>query len=243
MPPRPRPYARRAHGSAATVDAAGRRAASDRPRRATRARRRGRGDRAAPAVEPGAMRERCSPPRARTAATVTRFARRSQRRSGGVADAFHQLGPQCIRPATGASPPVRRRRRMSCARSTRASRRACSRRMVQATLGCAAGAARRLRRRISRAAHGKRPIPDTFGVALVLLGEPRRSNASRGIDADIDTEPADTLADPRLEALRTAIPAARALPLLRSLAARVAGRVSLDYLDDTRLTVKLTPCD
>ena len=89
---------------------------------------------------------------------------------------------------------------------------------------------------------GKRPIPDTFGVALVLSAS-RGVRSIAGIDAHIDTEPADTLADPRLEALRTAIPAARALPLLRSLAAREASRVSLDYLDDTRLTVKLTPCD
>ena len=44
-----------------------------------------------------------------------------------------------------------------------------------------------------------------------------------------------------MEALRRAIPAARALPLLRLLAAR-AGRAILEYLDVSRIAVQVDPC-
>jgi hypothetical protein len=50
------------------------------------------------------------------------------------------------------------------------------------------------------------------------------------------------MADPELEALRTAVPAARSLPLMRLLADGVAGRVVLDYLDVSRAAVQVHPC-
>jgi hypothetical protein len=52
----------------------------------------------------------------------------------------------------------------------------------------------------------------------------------------------DTLVEPQLEALRLSIPAARGLPLLRQLALREHGRTTLDYLDDTRLAIEVSPC-
>jgi hypothetical protein len=55
-------------------------------------------------------------------------------------------------------------------------------------------------------------------------------------------ESADTMADAQLEALRTAVPAARSLPLMRLLAAGIAGRVVLDYLDVSRAAVRVQPC-
>jgi hypothetical protein len=50
------------------------------------------------------------------------------------------------------------------------------------------------------------------------------------------------LSQPRLEALRSAVPAARSLPLLQTLAQRRAQRVVLDYLSELRLAVASEPC-
>jgi hypothetical protein len=86
-----------------------------------------------------------------------------------------------------------------------------------------------------------RPIPDAFGVALVLA--PRRSTrALAQITVDLTRTSADQLDDPGLESLRMAIPAARGLPLLRSIARAEAGQLVLDYLDDTRLAVSVATC-
>jgi hypothetical protein len=92
-----------------------------------------------------------------------------------------------------------------------------------------------------------RPLPDAFGMALVLA--PRGSKRSLAqITVDLTHASADRLHDPALESLRTAIPAARGLPMLRSVALvqvdQLAQRrqVVLDYLDDTRLAVSVAPC-
>ncbi|TAM53348.1 MAG: 3-oxoacyl-ACP synthase [Burkholderiaceae bacterium] len=91
-----------------------------------------------------------------------------------------------------------------------------------------------------------RPVPDAFGVALVL--SPQRSAGSLACvrlhgDSCLTGDPADLLADPVLESLRRSIPAARSLPLLCALAMRRGGRVVLDYLDGLQLALELTPCD
>jgi hypothetical protein len=43
--------------------------------------------------------------------------------------------------------------------------------------------------------------------------------------------------------LRCAFPAARSLPLLRLLSAPTGGTAILDYLDVSRLEVRIEPCD
>jgi hypothetical protein len=53
---------------------------------------------------------------------------------------------------------------------------------------------------------------------------------------------ADTLDEPALERLRTAIPAARSLPLLQLLARGAGGDVVLDYLGHLRLAVTVSAC-
>jgi Beta-ketoacyl synthase, N-terminal domain len=89
--------------------------------------------------------------------------------------------------------------------------------------------------------HAKRPIPDALGVAMVLT--PSRSpNSLAKMDLTLTGEISDTMADPELESLRTAIPAARSLPLLRLLALGAPGRVVLDYLDVSRAGVLVEPC-
>jgi len=89
--------------------------------------------------------------------------------------------------------------------------------------------------------HAKRPIPDAFGVALVLA--PRQSIHSRAkIEATLTDEAADCIADAALESLRRAIPAARSLPMLQLLAIGARDRTILDYLDVSRLAVQVEPC-
>ncbi len=89
--------------------------------------------------------------------------------------------------------------------------------------------------------HAKRPIPDAFGVAMVLTPE-RRATSLAKLDAVQSGVECDRFAEPDLEALRAAFPAARSLPLLRLLAARVGGTAILEYLDVARLEVRIEPC-
>jgi len=89
--------------------------------------------------------------------------------------------------------------------------------------------------------HAKRPIPDAFGIAMVLTPE-RRATSLAKLDAAQSGVECDRFAEPDLEALRSAFPAARSLPLLRLLAARVGGTAILEYLDVARLEVRIEPC-
>jgi beta-ketoacyl synthase-like protein len=89
--------------------------------------------------------------------------------------------------------------------------------------------------------HAKRPIPDAFGVALVLTPQRRASSLARMHAAFSDSE-FERFTDPALEALRSAFPAARSLPLLRLLAVRTGGTAILEYLDVPRLEVQVEPC-
>jgi len=90
-----------------------------------------------------------------------------------------------------------------------------------------------------------RPLPDTFGVGLVLA--PRRSERSLAqwrlaSTTCLTGAPAQRLEDDALERLRSSIPAARCLPLLRSVAAQTQGEVVLDYLEGLQLAVQVAPC-
>jgi hypothetical protein len=89
----------------------------------------------------------------------------------------------------------------------------------------------------------KRPLPDSFAVALVLTPTPT-PNALARLTASLcaTAAAADRLPEPQLEALRTALPAARSLPLLRLLARREAGEVVLDYLGEQRVAVEVRAC-
>ena len=84
--------------------------------------------------------------------------------------------------------------------------------------------------------HAVRPIPDAFGVALLLGPAPGEAPLGR-LAAQLSAGNADTLADPVLDALRQAIPAARSLPLLAAIAQRKSGHIVLDYLDHARVAV------
>src|SRR5437879_3553717 len=70
--------------------------------------------------------------------------------------------------------------------------------------------------------HTKRPIPDAFGVGLVLTPGRRKSSLA-GLTATLTDAAADRIPDSPLEAVRSSIPAARSLPLLLRLARREPG--------------------
>ena len=87
-----------------------------------------------------------------------------------------------------------------------------------------------------------RPGPDAFGIALVLAAQQSPRALSR-IDVSISGPAgiATRMADPVLEVLRTAIPAARGLPLLAGIASGTAMDVVLEYVDHARLSIAVTP--
>ena len=86
-----------------------------------------------------------------------------------------------------------------------------------------------------------RPIAAPFATALLLDANPG-AHAAAHLQASLTGQPADTLPESSLEALRAGVPAARALPLLKRIARSEGGRVVLDYLNDLRLAVNITPC-
>ena len=86
-----------------------------------------------------------------------------------------------------------------------------------------------------------RPIPDAFAVALVLTPSARPASLAR-LTAKLCATPAERLGDPQLEALRAEVPAARSLPLLRALARAETGAVVIDYLEQLRLRLEVSPC-
>jgi hypothetical protein len=88
--------------------------------------------------------------------------------------------------------------------------------------------------------HATRPLPDHFGVAFVLAPEPAPDAiAHLAIELVVADVRATACEDAGLEAMRRAIPAAAALPLLIALARRATGSVVLDYLPETRLRIEL----
>jgi len=89
--------------------------------------------------------------------------------------------------------------------------------------------------------NAKRPIPDAFGVALVLTPNASAPTLAK-VTAMLTDSDADHMSEPLLEAMRASIPAARSLPLLHKLARRESGRVTLDYLNHARLALEVEPC-
>jgi hypothetical protein len=86
-----------------------------------------------------------------------------------------------------------------------------------------------------------RPIPDAFAVALLLTPSMRQGSLAQ-LTARFSAAPAELLSDPRLEALRAQVPAARSLPLLRRIARAERAAVVIDYLETQRLALEVSPC-
>lgn len=91
--------------------------------------------------------------------------------------------------------------------------------------------------------NGARPLPDHFGMALLLApARDERSVASFTLHLDGGERPAASLADSSLDHLRRVIPAAAGLPLLVALAeGRPQHGLALDYLPGIGLQLDIEP--
>lgn len=87
----------------------------------------------------------------------------------------------------------------------------------------------------------KRPIPDNCGIALVLSSKQNIKSVAR-IQVSFTDEAAYQFDDEALETLRSSIPSARGLPLLKLIAQKNDGRVVLDYLEHLRLAIEVQSC-
>lgn len=88
--------------------------------------------------------------------------------------------------------------------------------------------------------HGARPLPDSFGLALVLDTTAPSTPAARLHVRIAPPGTAPTECDHAgLEALRRVIPAARSLPLLQALARGEPTELVLAYLDSLALAVRV----
>ena len=86
--------------------------------------------------------------------------------------------------------------------------------------------------------HAKRPIPDAFAVALVLVPD-RTERAFARVSLALGEGAAERCTHPALEALRASNPAARSLPLLAMLAQRRTGSIVVEYLAPPQLLVRV----
>jgi hypothetical protein len=92
----------------------------------------------------------------------------------------------------------------------------------------------------------KRPIPEAFGVAMVLgpVVDARPVGCAAPVallHVAFSDAPPDVMQDAGLESVRASIPAARSLPLLHCIAARQASVVHIEYLDGRSLAVAVEP--
>ncbi|MHB1280165.1 MAG: beta-ketoacyl synthase chain length factor [Acidithiobacillus sp.] len=94
--------------------------------------------------------------------------------------------------------------------------------------------------------YATRPVPDIFAVALILTVAPQPGKSLAQIriasDQPFTEMPGQTMSEVPLADLSGAIPAARCLPLLQSIARRDTGNVVLEYLDSQYLVLEVAPC-
>lgn len=90
--------------------------------------------------------------------------------------------------------------------------------------------------------HTKRPLLASFSTACVLTPQPT-ANSLAGLRLSLTASTQDTtMTDAALEALRLGNPAARALPLLHSLACAKAGVIHLPAVSGSALCIESHPC-
>ena len=92
--------------------------------------------------------------------------------------------------------------------------------------------------------YAARPLRGGFAAALVLARAPAQQSLAQ-LDLTLSndlSEEATSMDDARLEALRSGNPAARSLPLLAAIASRRPMLVCLEYLENQRLLIQVTPC-
>jgi len=88
------------------------------------------------------------------------------------------------------------------------------------------------------------PIGSNFGMALVLTAQATgRAFATLDIGFARFGENATRMSDGALEALRSEVPAARSLPLLRALAREAGETVVVDCTAQNQLHIAVAPCN
>lgn len=91
--------------------------------------------------------------------------------------------------------------------------------------------------------HSVRPITASFGAALILTKQQsEKSLAVIEVEFRSGKTPETTMKEEALEILRKGVPAARVLPLLAALAAGKTTQISIDYLEENHLDIRVTPC-
>ena len=90
--------------------------------------------------------------------------------------------------------------------------------------------------------HSKRRLYGTFGVALVIAPEGTPHSIARmTLRLSSGAGEIARMENPQLETLRSGIPAARSLPLLRALACSAEDTIAVEYSDATHLSVGVSP--
>lgn len=84
-----------------------------------------------------------------------------------------------------------------------------------------------------------RPVADAFALALVLSPH-ATGHSSQKLALNLTADPATSMTDGAFEAMRQAIPTARALPLMQAIARRCDAAVVIDYLDPPAASQKST---
>jgi beta-ketoacyl synthase-like protein len=90
--------------------------------------------------------------------------------------------------------------------------------------------------------HAVRPTGAPFAVALLLAPERGTGPALARLGARLGDGRADALAEPALERLRRANPAAQGLVLCAAVARRVATTVHVAYFEPSTLALEVAPC-
>jgi Beta-ketoacyl synthase, N-terminal domain len=91
--------------------------------------------------------------------------------------------------------------------------------------------------------NGVRHIGAGFGIAMLLSPiQSERSLSTLDISLGSNAVPITKSTQPELENFRNSVPAARALPLLASIAKRESATVITAYLGDNSLRTLVTPC-
>lgn len=85
-----------------------------------------------------------------------------------------------------------------------------------------------------------RPIPDALGIAMVFSPTKTEHSIAK-LNIQLSSAETSTLSIQQLEMLRTAVPAARGLPLLAAIAQGETKTINLDYFDHQRIAVTVDP--
>jgi len=83
-----------------------------------------------------------------------------------------------------------------------------------------------------------RPIPYPFALGFVINAQ-KTAATQFSLTIALSRDAVDTMKNSQLESLRRSVPSARSLPLLALLAAGKSGRVVIDYLEPSNMSIEV----